>query len=136
MSQNTSKIPNRRRLELEDQTNFLLKGPRLVPRASSTHVPQAYAEAVSSNPHPRNLDEPPRHNSFTFSSRTPENVLIREEARHPVTKNVNPISLIKGEEEKSAKDNVMSSDSIKNPNGSDVVVPLKEVEKENEAENG
>ncbi|GKB75372.1 hypothetical protein Tco_0942267 [Tanacetum coccineum] len=56
--------------------------------------------------------------------------------RHPVTKNVNPISLIKGEEEKSAKDNVMSSDSIKNPNGSDVVVPLKEVEKENEAENG
>ncbi|GKG17377.1 hypothetical protein Tco_0362334, partial [Tanacetum coccineum] len=32
------------------------------------------------------------------TSRTPENVLIREEAKFPVTKNLNSISLTKGEE--------------------------------------
>ncbi|GKG49359.1 hypothetical protein Tco_0515811, partial [Tanacetum coccineum] len=37
---------------------------------------------------------------------------------------------------KSAKDNAMSSDSIKKLDKSNAVVPLKEVEKENEAENG
>ncbi|GJR52688.1 hypothetical protein Tco_1403209 [Tanacetum coccineum] len=195
-SQNIPKTPDRRLLELEDQINFLLKGPQPAPRVSSTHVHQAYTEAVSLNSHPRKLDEPPRHNSFTFrerirpnpqpqalgtnfkarvrdymathtkrmerfenvifkqreeindrmtemfgllkeltASRTLEKVLIREEARHPITKNVNSISLIKGEEEKSAKDNAMSGDSIEKPDGSDAVMPLKEVKKENEAEN-
>ncbi|GJT96999.1 hypothetical protein Tco_1092517 [Tanacetum coccineum] len=51
-SQSTSKMPERRLLELKDQINFLLKGSRPTPRPSSTHVPQAYVEAVSSNPHP------------------------------------------------------------------------------------
>ncbi|GJT31867.1 hypothetical protein Tco_0922286 [Tanacetum coccineum] len=37
---------------------------------------------------------------------------------------------------KSAKDNGMSSNSIVKPDGSNAVVPLKEVEKENKAENG
>ncbi|GKB91848.1 hypothetical protein Tco_0964120, partial [Tanacetum coccineum] len=101
MSQSTSKTLDRGLLDLEDQINFLLKGPQPAPKASSTHVPQVYVEAVSSNLHSRNLDEPPRP----------------------------------GEEEKSAKDNVMSGNSIVKPNGSDVVVPLKEVEKENEPEN-
>ncbi|GJW46966.1 MAK10-like protein [Tanacetum coccineum] len=142
-------MPDRRLLELEDHINFLLKGPRPSPRASSTHVPQAYVEAVSSNPHSRNLDEPPRQNSFTFCERVHPNpqpqalrthfkarVIIREEARHPVAKNVNSISLIRGEEEKSAKDNAMSGDSIEKPDGSDTGMPLKEAEKENEAKNG
>ncbi|GJT96982.1 zinc finger, CCHC-type containing protein [Tanacetum coccineum] len=62
----TSKTPDWRLLELEDQINFLLKGSRPTARPSSTHVPQAYAEAVYSNPHPRNLNEPSRQNSFTF----------------------------------------------------------------------
>ncbi|GJU88881.1 hypothetical protein Tco_1301304 [Tanacetum coccineum] len=50
-SQSTLKTPDRRLLELEDQINFLLKGSRPAPKSNSTHVPQAYAEAVSSNPH-------------------------------------------------------------------------------------
>ncbi|GJS33950.1 hypothetical protein Tco_0532332 [Tanacetum coccineum] len=70
------------------------------------------------------------------ASRTPEKVLIREEARHPITKNINSISLIIGEVEKSANNNAMFGNSIENPDGSDAVVPLKGVEKENEAENG
>ncbi|GJZ07220.1 zinc finger, CCHC-type containing protein [Tanacetum coccineum] len=58
--QSTSKIPDRRLLELEDQINFLLRGPRLTPRPSSTHIPQAYAEAVYSNHRPQNQNEPPK----------------------------------------------------------------------------
>ncbi|GJW26595.1 zinc finger, CCHC-type containing protein [Tanacetum coccineum] len=74
-SQNISKMPDRRLLEHEDQINFLLKGPQSAPKASSTHVPQAYAKAVSSNPHPRNLNEPPRHNSFTFLERVRQTLI-------------------------------------------------------------
>ncbi|GKB97938.1 zinc finger, CCHC-type containing protein [Tanacetum coccineum] len=40
-----------------------------------------------------------------MTSRAPEKVLIREEAKFPVTKNVNSISLAKGEEERSNKTN-------------------------------
>ncbi|GKC09225.1 MAK10-like protein [Tanacetum coccineum] len=69
------------------------------------------------------------------ASRTLEKVLIREEARDPVTKNVNSISLIRGDEEKGSKDNAMFGDNIENPDGSDAMVPLREVKKENEAEN-
>ncbi|GKA42055.1 hypothetical protein Tco_0734715 [Tanacetum coccineum] len=69
------------------------------------------------------------------ASRTPEKVLIGEEDRDPVTKNVNSISLIRGDEEKSAKYNAMFGDSIENPDGSDAVVPLREVKKKNEAKN-
>ncbi|GJX79314.1 MAK10-like protein [Tanacetum coccineum] len=39
------------------------------------------------------------------ASRTPEKVLVREEAIHPVTKNVNAISFVKMEKEKNAKNN-------------------------------
>ncbi|GJS08408.1 MAK10-like protein [Tanacetum coccineum] len=142
------------------QINFLLKGSRPTPIPSSTHIPQAYAEAVYSNPRPQDQNEPPKQNPFTFHERTspnpqpqalgttfearvrdymaahtermkrfenaifkqreeingritemfrllkelttnkaPEKVLIREEAKFPVTKNVNSISLTRGEEE-------------------------------------
>nr|GEY53848.1 hypothetical protein [Tanacetum cinerariifolium] len=39
------------------------------PRTSSTHVPQAYAEAISLDPHPRNLNELPKKKPFTFHER-------------------------------------------------------------------
>ncbi|GJT56875.1 MAK10-like protein [Tanacetum coccineum] len=69
--QSASKTPDRRLLELEDQINFLLKGSRPTPKPNSTYVPQAYAEAVYSNP--RNLNEPPKQNPFTFHKRTGPN---------------------------------------------------------------
>ncbi|GKC44091.1 zinc finger, CCHC-type containing protein [Tanacetum coccineum] len=195
-SQNTPKMPDRILLKLEDHINFLLKGPQPVPKASSTHVPQAYVKAVSSSPHPRNLNEPPRQNFFTFRerigpypqpqalettfearirdymvahtermerfentifkqreeinnimtkmfgllkeltvNRTPEKGLIREETRHPVTKNVNSISLVRTGEEKSTKDEAMFDDISGKPDKSKAVVSPKEVDKENEAEN-
>ncbi|GJU96155.1 hypothetical protein Tco_1320911 [Tanacetum coccineum] len=70
LPQNTPKTPDRRLLELEDQIGYLLKGSRMTLKTSSTHIPQAYDEEISSNPHSQNLDEPPRQNSFTFKKRT------------------------------------------------------------------
>ncbi|GJR72241.1 hypothetical protein Tco_0084606 [Tanacetum coccineum] len=71
--QSTSKTHDRRPLELEDQINFLLNGSRPTPRPSSTHIPQAYAEAVYSNPHPQDKSEPPKQNPFTLRERTGPN---------------------------------------------------------------
>ncbi|GJZ06252.1 hypothetical protein Tco_0540045, partial [Tanacetum coccineum] len=68
--QPTSKMPDRRLFELEDQISFLLKGSQSTPRPSSTHVPQAYAEAACSNPHLQNQNEPPKQSPFTFHERT------------------------------------------------------------------
>ncbi|GJV37386.1 hypothetical protein Tco_1409863 [Tanacetum coccineum] len=129
--QRTSKTPDRRLLELEDQINFLLKGSRPIPRPSSTHIPQAYAEvpqAIGTTFEARVRDYIAAHTErmerfenaifkqreeindrmakmFELlkeltTSRAPKKVLIREEAKSPVTKNVNSISLPRGEEEK------------------------------------
>ncbi|GKF99733.1 hypothetical protein Tco_0301424 [Tanacetum coccineum] len=43
---------------------------------------------------------------------------------------------MKGEEEKNDDDNATTGDSIEKPDESDAEMPLKEAEKENEAENG
>ncbi|GKG18737.1 hypothetical protein Tco_0373035, partial [Tanacetum coccineum] len=45
----------------------------------------------------------------------PEKVLIREEAKFPVTKNVNSISLARGEEERSDKIDVATGNDIEDP---------------------
>ncbi|GJW69159.1 hypothetical protein Tco_0123583 [Tanacetum coccineum] len=188
------KTPDERLIELEDQINFLLKGSRPTPRPISTHIPQAYAEAVYSSPHPQNQNGPPKQNPFTFhertgptlqhqalgttfkdrvrdymvthtkrmerfenaifkqreeindrmakmfgllkeltTSRAPKKVLIREEAKSTVTKNVNSISLAREEEERNDNDDMAADDDI---NGTDTKMPVKEVEKEIEAENG
>ncbi|GJU69700.1 hypothetical protein Tco_1255959 [Tanacetum coccineum] len=193
---NTSKIHDQRILELEDQINFLLKGSRPTPRPSSTHTPQAYMDAIYSNPHTRNQNEPTKQKSFTFyeptgtnpqpralgttfearvrdymavhtermkrfenaiskqreeindrmakmcglhrkltTSRAPEKVLIREDAKYPVTKNVNFVFLTRREEEKSDKDDVTTGDGIEKPNGLDTEMPIKEAKTENGAEN-
>ncbi|GKA35441.1 hypothetical protein Tco_0721932 [Tanacetum coccineum] len=55
-------MPDRRLLELEDQINYLMKGPK----ASSTHLPQAYANVVSSAPQSQNLNQPSRKTPFSF----------------------------------------------------------------------
>ncbi|GJW90323.1 MAK10-like protein [Tanacetum coccineum] len=46
LPRNTSKMPDRQILELEDQISYLLKRPRLKPETSSTHVSLAYAKVV------------------------------------------------------------------------------------------
>ncbi|GJU13952.1 MAK10-like protein [Tanacetum coccineum] len=65
-----------------------------------------------------------------LKARTPEKVLIREEAKFPVAKNVNSISLTKGEEERSNKkeaetkngaENGTENKSIKTPENEEAV---------------
>ncbi|GKG12804.1 hypothetical protein Tco_0347041, partial [Tanacetum coccineum] len=70
-----------------------------------------------------------------MTSSAPEKILIREEAKFPVTKNVNSISLTRGEEERSKKTNVTTSNDIENPNKTETKMPVKEAEKEDEPEN-
>ncbi|GJX70227.1 MAK10-like protein [Tanacetum coccineum] len=193
---NTSKTLDRRLLELEDQIKFLLKGSKKAPVTNPTHIPEAYADAVSSDPHPRNPNGPPRQNSFTFqkcvcpdpqpqaletsfearvrdymaahtermerfenaifkqreeindrmtemfellkeltTSRTPEKVLVREEARHPITKHINFVSLIRMEQEKRVGNDGVVGKNIVEPNNSNVAETLEEVDRDDEAKN-
>ncbi|GKB98458.1 zinc finger, CCHC-type containing protein [Tanacetum coccineum] len=69
------------------------------------------------------------------TSRAPKKVLIREEAKFLVTKNVNSIYLTRGEEERSKKTDVMTGDDIEKPTKTEMKMPVKEAEKEDEAEN-
>ncbi|GJV06835.1 hypothetical protein Tco_1344491 [Tanacetum coccineum] len=69
------------------------------------------------------------------TSRASGKVLIREEAKYPVIKNVNSISLTRGGEEKSDKDDVASGNGVEKEYGSDTKMSVKEVETENEAKN-
>ncbi|GJS29794.1 hypothetical protein Tco_0490414 [Tanacetum coccineum] len=68
------------------------------------------------------------------TSRAPEKVLIREEAKFPVTKNVNSISLTTREEERSKKTGVTTDDDIEKPTKIETKMAFKEAEKEDEAE--
>ncbi|GKF95909.1 hypothetical protein Tco_0288644, partial [Tanacetum coccineum] len=69
------------------------------------------------------------------TSRNPEKVLIREEAKIFITKNVNSISLTKGEEERSSKTEV-TPDNTEKPTEIETEMPVKEAEMKNEAKNG
>ncbi|GJZ66973.1 hypothetical protein Tco_0630213 [Tanacetum coccineum] len=103
----TPRMPYRRLLELEDQINYLLKGSRTTPKTSSTHIPQEYNEEINDRMAEifGLLKEP-------TTSRTPEKVLVREEARHPITKHVNAISLVKMEKEMSVENNEVVDKNI------------------------
>nr|GEV25450.1 ribonuclease H-like domain-containing protein [Tanacetum cinerariifolium] len=64
-----------------------------------------------------------------------EKVLIRDKARHPITKHVNSISLVRTVEEESTRDEEMFDDICGKPDKSKVVISPKEVDKEKEAKN-
>ncbi|GJR33070.1 hypothetical protein Tco_1109302 [Tanacetum coccineum] len=68
------------------------------------------------------------------TSRTPEKLLIREEAKIPITKNVNSISLIRGEEERSDKMDEALDNTVK-PTITKMEIPVKEAEGNNETKN-
>ncbi|GJU67589.1 hypothetical protein Tco_1253848 [Tanacetum coccineum] len=63
------------------------------------------------------------------TSRAPKKVLIREDAKFPVTKNVNFISLTRGEEERCEKTDVTIGDDFKKPTKTEMEMPFKEAEK-------
>nr|GEV17938.1 hypothetical protein [Tanacetum cinerariifolium] len=68
------------------------------------------------------------------TSKTPEKVLIIKEAKFPVTKNMNSISLIKREEERSNKKEVTPKNAER-PTETKAEIPVKKAETKNEAKN-
>ncbi|GKE46042.1 hypothetical protein Tco_1477300 [Tanacetum coccineum] len=68
------------------------------------------------------------------TSKTPEKVLIMEEAKSLVTKNVNSISLARGEDERSDKMNETLGNTVK-PTRTKTGIPVKEAEGSNETKN-
>ncbi|GJS89579.1 MAK10-like protein [Tanacetum coccineum] len=66
------------------------------------------------------------------TSRTPEKVLIREDAKFPITKNVNSIILARGEEERSDKINVGTRNDIEKPTRTEMAMQANKAEKKNE----
>ncbi|GKC93924.1 hypothetical protein Tco_1159366 [Tanacetum coccineum] len=69
------------------------------------------------------------------TNRAPEKVLIREEAKFPVTKNLNSISLTREEEERSEKADVTADNDFEKPTKTETEMPVKKAKKEDEAEN-
>ncbi|GKB14906.1 MAK10-like protein, partial [Tanacetum coccineum] len=67
------------------------------------------------------------------TSKTHKNVLIRGEAKFPVTKNVNSISLVRGEEERSDNIDVATGNDIEKPTKTKTGMQANEAEKKNEA---
>nr|GEW90419.1 hypothetical protein [Tanacetum cinerariifolium] len=63
----------------------------------------------------------------------PKKVLIKEEAKSPVTKNINSISLARGKKERNDNDYMADDGGI---NETDREMPVKEAEKETKAKNG
>ncbi|GKC15989.1 hypothetical protein Tco_1012771 [Tanacetum coccineum] len=70
------------------------------------------------------------------TSKAPKKVEIREEAKSPVTKNVNSICIARGEKERNDDNDVATGDDIKKPTETKMGMLVKEAEKENEAKNG
>ncbi|GKB68562.1 MAK10-like protein [Tanacetum coccineum] len=68
------------------------------------------------------------------TSRAPKKILIREEAKFPVTKNVNSISLADKDEERS-DERKETPDNTKNPPETEMETPPMEVKTKDEAEN-
>ncbi|GKF15411.1 hypothetical protein Tco_0056873 [Tanacetum coccineum] len=68
------------------------------------------------------------------TSRAPEKVLIREEAKFPITKNVNSISLANKDEERSNERKEIPENTEK-PTKTEIETPPKEVKTKDEAEN-
>nr|GEW84117.1 hypothetical protein [Tanacetum cinerariifolium] len=67
------------------------------------------------------------------TSKVPEKVLIKEEAKSPVTKNIHSISLSRGKEERKDHDYMVVDNDI---NETNTKMPVKEAEKDTKAENG
>ncbi|GJV74744.1 hypothetical protein Tco_1506328 [Tanacetum coccineum] len=66
------------------------------------------------------------------TSKTPEKVLVREEARHPITKNVNTISLVKMEKEKNIENNKVVDKNVVEFSELNAIEPKEEVDMKKE----
>nr|GEV48642.1 hypothetical protein [Tanacetum cinerariifolium] len=114
--------------------------PQTTPRTSSMHVPEAYAEAISSNPRPPNVNELPRQNTFTFRKRVHPSLQsqaleTRFEARVRDYMAAHTKRIERLEEEKSIGKNEVDGENIVEPNKSNATKTLEEVNENDEDEN-
>nr|GFB08318.1 reverse transcriptase domain-containing protein [Tanacetum cinerariifolium] len=70
------------------------------------------------------------------TSRTPEKVLVREDASNPIAKYVNAISLVKMEKDKSIENNKVVNKNVVESSESNVVKPIELVDKKKKMEEG
>ncbi|GJX81955.1 hypothetical protein Tco_0331436 [Tanacetum coccineum] len=70
------------------------------------------------------------------TSRTPEKLLVREETRHPITKHINAISLVKIGKEKSVENDKVFDKNVIGLNELDMVQPIKLVNKKEGTRDG
>ncbi|GJT90957.1 hypothetical protein Tco_1079802 [Tanacetum coccineum] len=114
------------------RAGMTLKNSSSRSRLCSIHIPHAYADEVQVLK-PKHwklllrlkITEMFRLLKELTTCRTPEKVLIREDAKFPVTNNVNSISLAREEEENNKMDETLDNTEI----------PMKEAVKNNKAEN-
>ncbi|GJU62807.1 hypothetical protein Tco_1244642, partial [Tanacetum coccineum] len=126
-------MTDRRLLELEDQISYLLKGPKITPKTRSMHVPQAYAKngKVKKAIFKQREEINDRMAKMFWilkeltTSRTPEKVLVREEASNPITKCVNAISLVKMEKDKSIENNEVIDKNVVESSKLKAVEPIE-----------
>ncbi|GJW15069.1 zinc knuckle CX2CX4HX4C containing protein [Tanacetum coccineum] len=107
---------------------------------SSTNIPQAYVKSVSYDPHPQNLNEPPRQNSFTFQKCIrpdvqPQALETSFEARVRDYMAAHTERMKRVEDEKNVEGNEVVDKNGMEPDRSDATLPPKEVDKMNGAEN-
>nr|GEW38767.1 hypothetical protein [Tanacetum cinerariifolium] len=69
------------------------------------------------------------------ASRTPKKVLVREEARHPITKNVNAIYLVKIKNEKNIEINEVVNKNVIELSELNAIEPKEVVDMKKEVEN-
>ncbi|GKB14050.1 hypothetical protein Tco_0847973, partial [Tanacetum coccineum] len=70
------------------------------------------------------------------SSRALAKVLVREEAKNPITKSINAISLIKMEKEKGSEGGEVAKGNVMEFNELEVLKPIESPDKEEEMEEG
>ncbi|GJV08038.1 MAK10-like protein [Tanacetum coccineum] len=116
-----------------DHVSFHLKceidcasGPSPQPRALDTTFEARVRDYMAAHTERMLLKEP-------TTSRTPEKVLIREEAKFPITKNVNSISIARNEDEENNKTDE-TPDNTKMPTKTEI--PVRKAKAMNGAENG
>ncbi|GKC19170.1 MAK10-like protein [Tanacetum coccineum] len=131
-SQNTSKNLDQILLELEDQINFLQKDymaayTKRIERFENSILKQR--EEVNDK-----ITKMFELLKELTANQTSKKVLIREEGRHPITKNVNSISIIQIKEEKKRRKNGLINKGVVEPIKSDEEEPPEGIDMKNEFE--
>nr|GEX07104.1 hypothetical protein [Tanacetum cinerariifolium] len=120
--------------EFEDDTVTDYSRPLPTIESTSDDVQNRNTSVTKTKPSLSTISPKPFIKFVKATDRAAEKVLIREETKFLVTKNVNSISLTRGEEERSKKTDVTTEDDIEKPTKTETEMPVKEAENKDEPE--